>query len=197
MSIFGFNEAAAVAAFSAVCAWATHVFPRRKSAKAYFRKYNPKWSMYVLNWFRWTWVVETALLTITLFYFAQNTPADSWNIIAGTVLFFAHLFSIRVRNMLFWDTYNPRWTVAFGWPTLLLTTIGFWISMIVHNVQGLWYVPVITFGIYSVHLLATLGWFHGFYRRWLFQEFPEQAARAAEYIVRVPASWLRGGKSDY
>lgn len=190
--IFGFNEAAAVAAFSAICAWATHVFPRSRSTKAYYKKYNPKWSTLMgLQWFRWGWVMETACLTLTIFYFAQNTPADSWNIIAGTVLFFAHLFALRTRNMLFWDARRPSYAVGVGSTGLILTTIGFYICMLLHNIQGLYWVPLIPFSVYTAHMLLGVGWMTSFYRNWLAIEFPKLAERTFDPVIRIPLSFFQ------
>lgn len=159
-AIFGFNEASAVAAFSAICMWATHVFPsqkfvRKMKVEESMEKPRTKSSMWnlILMWFRWSWLMETAALAITLFYFAQNTPADSWNIIAGTVCFFAYLVGIKGRNMIFWNMYQPGTATAMGLSLPFVSAVGFYISMCVDNLQGLWYVPVATF---SVHFLMSV-----------------------------------------
>lgn len=164
--IFGFNEAAGVAAFSAICAWASHVRPGSKQSRIFMKKYNNS-MWFGLNWLLYSWVMEAVLLTITLFYFAQNTPGDSWNLIAGLVLFMVHLFGLRMRNMYMWKLRNPRYALLSGWSMQFLTAVGFYICMLVENIQGLYYVPVITFTIYvAFFLLTSLGWFGGIYTNW-------------------------------
>jgi nitrate/nitrite transporter NarK len=169
-AIFGVTEASAVAAFSAICGWAAMTLPPNKEDRDFIKMYNPK-SLLRSNWIRILPFLETVLLTVTLFYFAQNTHADSWNIIAGIVLFFFHLLLIKSRNMTFWDLtylqslvnntvsenqfkYEIRSTlntgIVLGWILHLGTVAGFYVCLIHENMQGLFLVPTLVFTGYVV-----------------------------------------------
>lgn len=198
-AIFGFNEATAVAAFSAICMWATFVLPSHKFVRKMKveesmekpKTRNSVWNL-VLMWFRWSWLLETALLTVTIYYFAKNTPADSWNIIAGTVLFFAYLVGIKGRNMLFWNMYSPYMATMAGASLPFIAGVGFYISMLVHNLRGLWIVPLVTFSVHFVmSVFGTNAWMWFIYNKKWSVENPGKKNSDFTFTIQGPESAAR------
>ena len=188
--IFGFNEAAAVAGIGTFCAWQFTRYP--------FRKSTIQWYMRVMgrtNWDRMlfgvpmSWLLETALLTITFFYFWQTILADSWQMIAGTVLLITYTVLIKVRYLQFWEMRDPRMAYFTSWALLLIggaiyapliagtretpavPPMGF-----VLEHQPLWWVAVLT---HSIHFAGIFFSFIGvwFFWRTHYNKFKRHSSR--------------------
>ena len=193
-AIFGFNEAAAVAAIATMCGYQFTRYPFRKSTSNWFvavmgRIMGQRMFMGV----PFTWLMETALLTLTMFYFFQNTLADTWQFIAGTVLGLSYIVLLKVRYMTFWELRDPRMTAFVGTLAVLVggalyapliagtrstpavPPVGF---TLVH--EHLWYVPVITHSIHFVGLLISVGFFYNFWGHH-FKKFKRHRVNRGDY----------------
>lgn len=176
-SIFGFNEAAAVAGIATFCGYQFARYPFRKSTSNWFvavmgRLIGARMFMGV----PFTWLIETVLLTLTLFYFWQNTLADSWQFITGTVLLIIYNVMLKVRYLTFWEMRDPRWTTFTGIFTVLVGGAIYAplvagttstpdmppIDFVLEHLP-LWYVAVITHSIHLVGLMVSVGFFWRFW----------------------------------
>ena len=177
MSVFGFNEAAAVAAIATFTGYQFARYPFRKSTSNWFvavmgRILGERMFMGV----PFTWFIETILLTVTMFYFWKTTLADTWQFVAGTVLGLVYIVLLKVRYMSFWEMRDPRMTAVVGsigvltggalYAPLIAGTrvipavppMGF---VLVH--ESLWWVPVLTHSIHFLGFLISVGFFYNFW----------------------------------
>lgn len=176
-AIFGFNEAAAVAGIATLCGYQFARYPFRKSTSNWFVAVMGRLvgaRMFMGTPF--TWLVETALLTLTLFYFWQNTLADSWQFIAGTVLGLIYVVLLKVRYMTFWEMRDPRATAIVG-GILVLVGGALYTPLIVGTRstpavppvgfvlehEHLWWIPVMTHSLHFFGLLVSVGFFWRFW----------------------------------
>src|SRR5690606_26906185 len=121
MVVFGFNEAGALAGIITLCAWQMTRYPFRKSTMKWFETIMGVGLLRQLTFgIPLVYVLETALLTITLFYFWQQTLADSWQFITGTVLLLVYVFLVKARYLSFWEMRSPKWATTLGVILLLV-----------------------------------------------------------------------------
>lgn len=185
--IFGFEQAGALAAFSALCAWACTIVPEKRVYKKYFPD-NADDSM-LLIYLMYNGLLHTVLLTVVLFYFFSNTVADTWQYIVGVVMLFLHLFLVKVRNTLFWKAQMPE--LAFTVSILAaLPAVGYFITLI-NNHEHLYLVHTITFACYLVFAWGVVTF--GYILRSFYNPKPNENTKAA--IMRqtyvVPRDLLR------
>lgn len=196
-AIFGFNEAAAVAGIATFCGYQFARYPFRKSTSNWFvavmgRLVGGRMFMGV----PFTWLLETALLTLTLFYFFQNTLADSWQFIAGTVLGLIYVVLLKVRYMTFWEMRDPRYTTYVG--ILAVLVGGALYAPLIAGTRSaavapatdppgfvlthlhLWWVPVMTHSIHFFGLLISVGFFWRFWG-YHYNRFKRHRVRKEDY----------------
>lgn len=154
--IFGFEEAAAVAAFSAITVWATFQLPNKKFWKQY--KHT---SMIGLGCLRMVGLLDAALLVVSAYYIFRNVIADSPSFIASAVMFFFHLFAVKMRNTLYWKVKRPDLGFYAG-ILAFLSAAGLLVASVVHNTHGLYLVYTVLLSVYiilSFSVTTYLGYF--------------------------------------
>lgn len=156
MSIFGFNECAAVAAWGTFFSYQLITYPFHKRVKEYIEGMGGTVAAWVLLLVVVPiWLLEVALLTITAFYFTQNTPADSWQLILGFVLYLLYGLFIKFRYWSFYKSKNTNLTMGLS---VILVLLGgaFYVPLTVDNTQRLWLVPLLT---HTAQFAGVLGSF--------------------------------------
>lgn len=152
MSIFGFQEATAVAAFGAfVFSQILRSFPKNNK---WYKQEKPTWAPNAVV-FPIVWTILYAGLTLTAFYFFTNTPPDSWQFIVGFVMFFVHVIANKMWSVVFWKYKNP--SLAFSIILLLIATAVVWLVASIVGQTGLYYVPVIVIPVMITWLLFAAG----------------------------------------
>lgn len=156
--IFGFPEAAAVVAIS------TFVFMQLVDMNRQFGT-QPRWytgvkkpAFFPPAWlFPIVWNVLYAMLTVTAFYFIQNTAADSWQLIAGLVLFFVHMIANKLWSVYWWTWQSPRAALILLLFVMLPTASGFIVCATLDQTgNSLFVVPLVLFAVYTAWLVYAL-----------------------------------------
>lgn len=151
--IFGFNEVVAI------CAWGAFTFYQFSSlgswkSRSWYDDNAPAWGPpgYV---FGIIWTILYAATTTAMFYFTQNSQADSWQLILGVVMYMVHMYFNKLWSVYFWDYNDPRGALYILIFPILLTGVGLLIAMVVDQ-SGLFWVPVMLLCIYIAWLLYAL-----------------------------------------
>jgi hypothetical protein len=161
-TIFGFNEAAAVAAWTGFSMFSIGKNKKSKATIALLKTFTDYPTVGIVMSH-----LSVILNVLSIFYFTQNTPADSMQLIAGLVLFLAYniLGKIRhsLRNTLRKETEKTdmgreRWVFILQW----LCGAGFLVAAgcVALIKTGLFYVPLITFSIELLLLGGQSVMFH-------------------------------------
>lgn len=135
---FGFTECAGLAA------WIAFIFMP-------VQRHHEKKNVSMLRMFAWKmlFLIMGALLVVTAYYFTQETPADTWQLILGFVVFVIHVlvgkmyYSMKHRL-------NPKYRTAHFvlYMVVMLTTAAlFYVALCVDG-QGLYLVAVGCFSAY-------------------------------------------------
>lgn len=158
--IFGFEQAAAVAAFSAITVWATFQLPSKKFWKQYKHA-----SMVGLGFLRMVGILDAALLVVAAYYIFRNVLADTPSFIASAVMFFVHLFAVKMRNTLYWKVKRPDLGFYAG-ILAFLSAVGLLVASIVHNTHGLYLVYTVTLAVYIVLCFSVTTYLGYFTSNW-------------------------------
>jgi FtsH-binding integral membrane protein len=135
---FGFTECASLAA------WIAFIFMP-------VQRHHQKKNESMLHMFAWKmlFLIMGALLVVTAYYFTQETPADTWQLILGFVVFVVHV----LVGKMYWsmkhrmDTkYRTTYFVLYM-VVMLVTAILFYVALCVDG-QGLYLVAVGCFSAY-------------------------------------------------
>lgn len=174
MSIFGFNQVSLALASAGFVASQVqpHVLPMR--TYTWYHQTRPRWAPGTLLYYAQAYLTGI-LLVLSLFYFFQNSVADSWQIITGTVLFFVHIVFLGVYFRTFWTHQNARMAFRICYGILFPTAIAIFVCINVGATTSLFWVADVTFGIHSFCLVVMGGFTLLISRRdWLIQCKEEQ-----------------------
>lgn len=155
MAMFGFLEAAALAAWAAFCFWQLGHIESDASKTRY--KPGRMWWMLSYRMFTMSFVWVGILHTGAIFYFTQNCAADSWQFIMGFVSFVVHALVFKAWWYMYWHgTSKGRKQSSTGLLFLMfVTAVLFVVSIVTEQSSPLWYVALIWFGVYILWLLWT------------------------------------------
>lgn len=169
--VFGFQEATLVIGVTALSIFALPRMPR-ESVNLEFFKILRRHSMLTLNIALAGWVFIAAVFGVSGFYFIENAPVDSPQLIAGIVLYLVNLVLVRFYHIYMWDHtvstpkekhFKARYLLYLH-GLILLTAIGAAIDFgcigLVVTGTYLWLIPTITWSIYALWL------FYGTYLHW-------------------------------
>lgn len=148
--IFGFNEVAAIAAWSVIVFTQFSKQGGRKDKK-WYQDNKPSWSP-PASWFPIIWMIMYSALVTAMFYFTKYTQPDSWNLIVGVVLFIFHMYWNKMWSVYFWEMDDPQGALYILMYHMILSAAGLMVTFIV-NQTGLYWVPVMLLSIYSAWLL--------------------------------------------
>ena len=149
--VFGFNECVAIAGWTALIfmQWTRY---SASSDRSWYTKRKTK-SMPPAWVFPLAWTLLYSALVVMMFFFTQDTLADSWQIILGFTLFLIHIAFNKEWSVYFWDRANPTaafYILVFG---MLPTSLILYVPFIVDNQTIHYYIPVIMVTIYNAWLL--------------------------------------------
>jgi translocator protein len=153
--VFGFLECVAIAAWIPLVFMQWSRFSSMDDQSWYTSKRRrwmpPAWLFPV------AWTLLYSALVIMMFFFTQNTLADSWQLIMGFVLFLFHIYWNKEWGVAFWDQKSPLkafWIlVLFMLPTSLILYVPFIVD---NQANSLYYVPVIMVTLYNAWLLLAI-----------------------------------------
>jgi len=160
MSIFGFNEVAAVAAWTALVIYdpsggAARALKQPKavaSNPSIVRRVTRVVSMWHLPA---QWLITMPALIVAAFYFTQTSVPDSWQFITGTVLLIFHILLDKVWRILYhWTPFRGATIlVAVG---MLLSAVGIFVAMCVNQVNSLFWVAPMALAIWALDVVYRL-----------------------------------------
>jgi hypothetical protein len=156
MAVFGFNEAwtaVALAAFNAGLLVHLDVAPPAKRHWFHKPEHLPDWAMAAWWLYHCVWVLVAAMLTVAMYYFFSNTPADSWQLIVGFTFAVIHVVTLRGWQQLFWrKAGSPELALnVLVWGGLGSGTV--WLVAMAVNQVGLFWVPVMLLAMEMAWLL--------------------------------------------
>lgn len=148
---FGFVECYTIVAWAALIFWQWTSYTSSSSKKWYTSR-KPYWMP--PSWvFPLAWTLLYSALTVMMFYFTQDTAADSWQLILGFTLFVFHIACNKEWSVAFWDRKSPRQAFWILVALMLPTSLVLYVPFIVDNQTALYYVPVIMVSLYNAWLL--------------------------------------------
>lgn len=150
-AVFGFNQVASIAAWSVLVFWQFSKRTGGTKDKSWYEDNKP-WYGPPAAAFPIVWTLLYAALVVAMFYFTQNTPADSWQLITGVVLFIFHIYWNKMWSVYFWDMNDPDTALNVLLFPMLISGIALMIVFIV-NQTGLFWVSVMLLGVYLLWLL--------------------------------------------
>jgi tryptophan-rich sensory protein len=159
MSLFGFDQATSVAAWTAValvCLPLSIIHSKRANTfytnPEHMPSFAPRLGMHFVMW-----IIIGACWVVSMFYLTLVSVADSWQLITAMVLFLVHAILFKTWHMLFWKMNKARAAFVTGW-LVVLTAVGLVICSFVDqtNAQRLYLIPGIIFSIYTGILLLNL-----------------------------------------
>lgn len=101
---FGFNQAAAIAAWAAFILVPLSKHSSAKSAIWYLKRRDELnlWWAPGISFFPVFWALLTAVLVTDIFYFTQLFTGDTWQYIVGFIMFVIHIFLLKIWDSVFW-----------------------------------------------------------------------------------------------
>jgi len=149
-TIFGFNDAWPIMAWSIFTFWQLSSYTQTKGRKWYDDN-RPDWALpgYL---FPIIWFVLYSACTVAIYYFTKHTQPDSWNIILGVVMYMIHMAANKFWSVLFWDMNDPESAVNILVFVMIPTGIALMVSFII-NQTGIFWVPVMLLSIYIAWLV--------------------------------------------
>jgi len=155
-TIFGFNEAAAVAGWLALL---LVPISRHKTSDAR-DWYEKRVSKLELWWapgplfFPIFWSLMYAVLTVAIFYFTQVVAADTWQFIVGVTMIITHVIMLKIWEVVFWERNSPvgGFLVFLG----IYGTCAVILVCCIVGQSGLYLVPTLLFSGYLLMLLFPM-----------------------------------------
>lgn len=155
MTSFGTIECTAIAA------WTSFTFFQLSGIAGHSirKRYNdrkPTWAPPA--WvFPMVWSLLYAACTIAMYIFTKDVAAaDSWQLIVGVIMYVVHIIGNKMWSVLFWDFDHPE-AAANVLITVMIPTGATLLIAIVLSPGGLFWVPIMLWGLYLVWLCyATL-----------------------------------------
>lgn len=152
--VFGFIECYAIIAWSVLVFFQWTAY-NAGSDRSWYTKKKQSWMP--PGWvFPIAWTLLYSALVIMMFYFTLNTPADSWQIITGLVLFLVNIYFNKEWSVAFWDRQNPSAAFYILFLGMLPTSLALYFPFILGNTVGLYYVPVIMVTLYNAWCVYAL-----------------------------------------
>lgn len=169
MSIFGFNEAAAIAAWGTFIYWQpkTSIYApglmwgtktkREKKAEQLWKDADASTKNF---WFFWlpllTSTVLYPALTVFIFYLTQVSAPDSWQLIVGVVLFIVHMLADKMWAVAHYRLHRQGVALFYAM-VQLLTAGGLYAAVLVdYHLRPLYYVPLIMLCLWSVAVVMRV-----------------------------------------
>lgn len=171
MSIFGFNEASAIAAWGTFVFWqpSTSTYTPGTSWFQSKKKRKEEWEkMYGEDgrgsrWLQWlvlllmpvlTTTILYPALTVFIFYFTQITPADTWQLITGVAVFMVHMMADKMWYMAFYQ--QRRFGAALIFVIIQVLTAGALYACLFTNPAGtlLFWIPLSLLILWSLVVIG-------------------------------------------
>lgn len=161
--VFGFTEASLVVGLTALAIFALPAFPSSAN-KQVFKTFS-KHGMITFNFVFGGWVAVAVLFGLSGFYFIQNAPTDSWQLIAGIVLFLTNLVLVHFYHRYMWhhEAHDSRHLSLKGryllylhgmiTATAIAATVMFGCIGLVND-SLLYLIPTIAWALYSLGLIG-------------------------------------------
>lgn len=155
-AIFGFNQAAAVAAWTAFTLVPISRHNADEAKAWYLTRKNELsiWWAPGTMFFPIFWAMMYALLVVDIFYFTQVVAGDTWQFIVGFSMFLTHVILLKLWEVVFWEYKSP----GGGMLTFLFlygTMIVFLVCCIIDQ-SGLYLVPTLLTSAYLLVLMFPM-----------------------------------------
>jgi tryptophan-rich sensory protein len=155
-AIFGFNQAAAVAGWTAFALVPISRHNTEEAQKWYLQRKEELslWWAPGVMFFPIFWAMMYAILVVDIFYFTQVVAADTWQFITGVVMFITHVILLKLWEVIFWERKSPGGALL----TFLFiygTIITFLVCCIVGQ-GGLYLVPTLLTASYMLVLMFPM-----------------------------------------
>jgi len=161
MSVFGFNEAAAIAAWTAFViydpsngAWRTWKHGAAQREKSWWAR------IMFLPYFLFSFLSMAALVQ-SIFYFTQTSAADSALLIAGVVLYIVHILADKAWRVAVYRVtdLHTRRNAAMTFISLMLgTAVGLFVVIGLSSDRPFWYAALIGLCVWALDVFVRLGY---------------------------------------
>lgn len=153
MSIFGFPQATAVAAWTAVGGFQVG---GGASAGGFHQTYLDNAPMWATEFaIACSYIMGSIVLGVTGFYFTYVTTPDSWQLILGLIMLLVHMMLRKLWHPLLFHggvkCARSAMNLSF-W--MFLTAVGFVCAAWINANNSLWWVPLVTFAVYLIFFWA-------------------------------------------
>ena len=148
---FGYIDAASIAAWSALIFWQPCL---RSSPKDGYKMLESKLSFAPPAWiFSLVWALLYSMLVVAIVFFTKYAAQDSWELIAGTVLFVVHVLATKMWSIAFWDWNRPVVALVLLLGVMIPTLVVFIVACCLGAMSDFFYIPVIMSSIYMAWLV--------------------------------------------
>lgn len=99
------------------------------------------------------WTLLYSAMVVMMYFFTQDTLADSWQLITGFTIFIFHIALNKEWSVYFWDRKRPDiafWILILG---MIPTGLILYVPFVVDNQTPLYFIPVIMVTLYNAWLL--------------------------------------------